>query len=220
MSQQLQEVQTHTMPLALPLVCICNGFLTISQICPWNWTLTLKTESEFISYVHDSHVLRMWSSQMCIIIWHRRNGTTLISQNDSIRSPLELISSHFDTLGKQSTKTLTIIQNAKWVLAPICLCLTGNVQVVVFLCIYLSSVLYCWLVKTEILIRYTTRWRKSTQFRRICLLTLDSTHKIYIPYNSQKQVIKFIHVFNLKVKMVEILIDLNWKWGSQNIRPL
>ena len=28
------------------------------------------------------------------------------------------------------------------------------------------------------------------------------------------------HLFSLEVKMVEILMDLNFKWGSENIHPL
>ena len=39
------------MHFALPLVRIHNSFIMISQLCPWNWTLTLKTESEFISFL-------------------------------------------------------------------------------------------------------------------------------------------------------------------------
>ena len=31
-----------------------------------------------------------------------------------------------------------------------------------------------------------TRWVKSTQFRWICLFTLDSTQEIYIPSDSQE----------------------------------
>ena len=47
------------------------------------------------------------------------------------------------------------------------------------------------------------------QFRQIYLFTLDSTQEIYI---AKKQVSKRTHIrFSLKVKMVEILMDLNWK---------
>ena len=66
-----------------------------------------------------------------------------------------------------------------------------------------------------------TRWRKSTQFRRICLFKLDPTQEIYIPSNSQGTNLQiYTHVFSLAFKMVEKLTDLNWKWGSENIRPL
>ena len=30
----------------------------------------------------------------------------------------------------------------------------------------------------------------------------------------------YTHILSLEIKMVEILIDLNWKWGSENIQPL
>ena len=52
-----------------------------------------------------------------------------------------------------------------------------------------------------------TRWRKSTQFRRICLFTLDSTQEIYIPSNSQKASLQRTHVFSLEVRMLEGDID-------------
>ena len=37
---------------------------------------------------------------------------------------------------------------------------------------------------------------------------------------TKKLVSKHTHIFSLEVKMVEILMDLNWKWSSENIRPL
>ena len=55
-----------------------------------------------------------------------------------------------------------------------------------------------------------TRWRKSKQFRRICLFTLDSTQEIYIPSDNQESSLEtYTHIFSLEVKMVEILTDLN-----------
>ena len=46
----------------------------------------------------------------------------------------------------------------------------------------------------------------------ICFFTLDSTQEIYIPSNSQETGLQtYSHIFSLEVKMVEILMDLNWK---------
>ena len=57
-----------------------------------------------------------------------------------------------------------------------------------------------------------SRRRKNTQFRLICLCTLDSTQEIYIPSNSQETSLQtYKHIVSLEVKMVEILADLNWK---------
>ena len=39
-------IRTSCGPYSLLLVHIRNGFLMISQLCLWNWTLTLKTETE------------------------------------------------------------------------------------------------------------------------------------------------------------------------------
>ena len=65
-----------------------------------------------------------------------------------------------------------------------------------------------------------TQLRKSTQFRQICLFTLDSTQK-NIPSNSQETSLQtHTHIFSLEVvKMLELLTDLNWKWkwGGKNI---
>ena len=48
------------------------------------------------------------------------------------------------------------------------------------------------------------------EFRQICLLTLDSTQEIYIPSNSQEQILQmYTHMFSLEVKMVAILTNLN-----------
>ena len=68
-----------------------------------------------------------------------------------------------------------------------------------------------------------SQWRKSMQFRQICLFTSDSTQEIYISNDNQWTSLQtYTPIFSLKVKMVEILTDLNWKWkwGSENIRPL
>ena len=44
------------------------------------------------------------------------------------------------------------------------------------------------------------------------LFTIDSTHEIFIPSNSQETSLQmYTYVFSLEVKMVEILTDLNWK---------
>ena len=57
-----------------------------------------------------------------------------------------------------------------------------------------------------------TRWKKSTQFRRICLFTLDSTQEIYIPSDGQESSHQtHRHIFAPEVKMVAILTDLNWQ---------
>ena len=57
-----------------------------------------------------------------------------------------------------------------------------------------------------------TRWRKSAQFRWICLFTQDSTREIYIPNDNQEAGLQtYTLIFSLEVKMVEILTDLNWK---------
>ena len=46
--------------------------------------------------------------------------------------------------------------------------------------------------------------------------SLDSPREIYIPSNSQGTSLHTCtHVFILEVKMVEILTDLSWKWGSE-----
>ena len=62
------------------------------------------------------------------------------------------------------------------------------------------------------------RWRKSTQFRQIFLFKLDSTQEMHIPSHSHGKMSAntHTHVLSLEVKMVEILMDLNWKWGSEN----
>ena len=55
-----------------------------------------------------------------------------------------------------------------------------------------------------------TPWRKSTQFRRICLFTLDSAQEIYITSDSQETNLQiYTHVFSLEIRMVAILTDLN-----------
>ena len=46
----------------------------------------------------------------------------------------------------------------------------------------------------------------------MCLLTIDSIQEICILSNSQETSLKmYTQIFSLKVKMVEILMDLNWK---------
>ena len=53
--------------------------------------------------------------------------------------------------------------------------------------------------------RYASYWNAF-------LFTLDSTHEIYIPSDSQESSLQtYTHLFSLEVKMVEILTDLNWK---------
>ena len=55
-----------------------------------------------------------------------------------------------------------------------------------------------------------TPCRKSTEFRWICLFTLDFTQEIYIPSDSQDTSLQtFTHILSLEVKLVEILTDLN-----------
>ena len=50
------------------------------------------------------------------------------------------------------------------------------------------------------------------QFRRIFLFTLSSTQEIYVPSDSQETSLLInIYVLSCKVKMVEILMDINWK---------
>ena len=60
-------------------------------------------------------------------------------------------------------------------------------------------------------LKNTAQWRKNTQFRWICLFTLNSTQKIYIPSDNQEKVSKLHTHFTLEVKMEEVLTDLNWK---------
>ena len=44
----------------------------------------------------------------------------------------------------------------------------------------------------------------------MCLFILDSTYEIYIPSDNYEASFQmYTHVFSLKVKMVEILTDLN-----------
>ena len=53
------------------------------------------------------------------------------------------------------------------------------------------------------------------------LFALDSIQEIYSPCNSQETGPQmYTHNFSLEVKMVEILMDFNWRWGSENIRLL
>ena len=62
-----------------------------------------------------------------------------------------------------------------------------------------------------------TRWRKSTQSRRIYLFTLDYTQEIYILSDSQETSLQtYTHGLSLEVKMVEILTDL--KWGNEAVK--
>ena len=57
------------------------------------------------------------------------------------------------------------------------------------------------------------RWRRSTQFRWICLFPLDSTQEIHVPSDSQETSLQtYTCIFSLEAKMVEILMNLNWKW--------
>ena len=59
---------------------------------------------------------------------------------------------------------------------------------------------------------HLTRWRKSAQFRRICLFTLVSIQEIYILSDRQETSLQTnTYIFSLEVEMVEILTDLNWK---------
>ena len=67
----------------------------------------------------------------------------------------------------------------------------------------------------------THRGGRARNSDEICLFTLDSTPEIYIPSNSQETGLQtYSHIFSWEVKMVAILMDLNWKWSSENIRPL
>ena len=53
------------------------------------------------------------------------------------------------------------------------------------------------------------------------LFPLDSIQETYISSNSKETSLQtYTHIFNLEVKKVEILIDLNWKWGIESIQPL
>ena len=55
-----------------------------------------------------------------------------------------------------------------------------------------------------------THWRKSTQFRQICLFTLDSTQEIYVSSDSQESSLQTnTLIFSLQVKIVEIFTILN-----------
>ena len=52
-------------------------------------------------------------------------------------------------------------------------------------------------------------------------IPLYSTQEIYIPSDSQETSLQTcIQGFSVEVKIVEILMDLNWKWISENIWPL
>ena len=95
--------------------------------------ITVMTSAVMLVTSRKSMILRYEESprHRCALCLEVAETFSLSSFNyHSTITPLELISSHFDTLGKQSAETLMIIQNAKGVLAPICLYLTGYAPVV------------------------------------------------------------------------------------------
>ena len=54
--------------------------------------------------------------------------------------------------------------------------------------------------------------RRYTSYSNAFLFTLDSPQEIYIPSDSQETSLQmYAHIFSLKIKMVEILIDLTGK---------